>query len=128
MKKLGFLFGVTFFAPMLAFAQTFDPRYPNSVIETGIGWLQKSITVIMVLLTIFFLISVYRYISEKDPKNLPDKRKVMINGIIGLFVAVSVWGIVRIFQNLTGTTYYSSSSQVEMTCPPGQRPRNGICQ
>lgn len=121
-------FGTTLLVPALTLAQTFDPTYVDDVISTGRGWLSISLTVIMALMTLWFLISVFRYIAEKDAGKLAEKRKVMINGLIGLFVAVSVWGIVRIFGNLTGTTGYNAQD-VDITCPPGTTPwSDGSCR
>ncbi len=128
MKKsvLGVLsFGSILAVPLLALAQTFQPGYINSVIDNGTGWLNTSITVIMVLMTLFFLIAVFRYISEKDPGKLAEKRKIMLNGLIGLFVAISVWGIIRIAGNVLGTTY--NSGPVNIVCPPGMRPNGNTC-
>jgi len=127
MKKSALtIFSTALFVPALTLAQQPDFRYANDVVDQGIGWLQTSISVIMVLITIFFLYSVLRYVMEKKPDNLPDRRKTMLAGIVGLFVAVSVWGIIRIFQGTTGTAGYNSQS-VQITCPPGQRAINGIC-
>lgn len=117
-------FATMLLVPALALGQSFNPQYAEDVITTGRYWLSLSLTIIMALMTLYFLINVFRYISEKDAAKLKDRRTVMINGLIGLFVAVSVWGIVRIFSNLTGTTYYDSTS-VNQTCPPGTVPAAG---
>lgn len=117
-------FATMLLVPALALAQQFNPQYAEDVIRTGRSWLSLSLTVIMAIMTLYFLINVFRYISEKDAAKLKDRRTVMINGLIGLFVAVSVWGIVRIFGNLTGTTGYGSTD-VNQTCPPGTIPIAG---
>ena len=110
--------------PTLALAQHFD--YINNVIDEGAGWLDRSITIIMVLMTLWFLISVFRYISEKDPKALADKRKVMLNGLLGLFIAVSVWGIIKLAGNIVGTN--GNNTPVQLVCPPGTYPVGNSCQ
>jgi hypothetical protein len=127
MKKSALtIFSTALFVPALTLAQQFNPQYATDVITTGRNWLGLSLTVIMAIMTLFFLISVFNYIREKDAGKLAEKRKIVLNGVLGLFIAVSVWGIVRIFQNATGTTYYNSTN-VDTTCPPGTTPRNGGC-
>lgn len=118
MKKSALIsFSTALLVPALALAQNFQPTYINQAIRQGQSWLQIALTVVMALMTLYFLIGVFRYISEKDAAKLKDRRTVMINGLIGLFVAVSVWGIIRIAGNIFGTNGYSAP--VEMTCPPG---------
>ena len=115
MKKTAIIsFGTTLAMPLLALAQ--NTGYIDGWISAGTRWLSTAITVIMVLMTLWFLISVFRYIAEKDPGKLKDRRKVMINGLIGLFVAVSVWGIISIARNTLGTT---NSQAPGISCPPG---------
>lgn len=122
MKKSAFIsFGATLLMPILALAQymTATPNvgYVSIWIANAEGWLSKAITIIMVLMTLWFLIGVFRYIAEKDASKLPERRKKMFNGLIGLFVAVSVWGIIAIAQSVFGT---GNTNAPRLTCPPGQ--------
>lgn len=127
MKKTAlFSFGATLLVPILALAQTFNPNYIDSIIDKGTGWLNTALTVVMVLMTLFFLISVLRYIMEKDAGKLAERRKVMLNGVIGLFVALSVWGIIAIAGNILGTRY--NSGPVQTVCPPGMVPFGATCR
>lgn len=124
MKKIALKsFGLTLLMPLFAMAQNFD--YPDKFIKKGTEWLTQAISVIMILMTVWFLINVFRYVAEKDPGKLADKRKTMLNGLIGLFIAVSVWGIIKIAQNVFNT---DSNTQVQIVCPPGARPVAGKCQ
>jgi len=117
MKKLALAsFGSALLVPALALAQ--DLTYVNFWIKNGEVWLGRAVTIIMILMTIYFLVNVFRYIAEKDPGKLADKRKTMISGLIGLFIAVSVWGIINIAQRIFGTQ--NSAYQVPvLNCPPG---------
>ncbi len=124
MKKIALISFGSAFIPTLALAQNFRPTYVNQVISSGQSWLVTAITVIMALMTLWFLIGVFRYIAEKDPGKLADKRKVMLNGLIGLFVAVSVWGIIRIAGNVLGT---NEAPQYDLTCPPGTVAHGSVC-
>ncbi len=122
--------GMAFAVPALALAQvtwptsttgTSDTSYVDNWISKATGWLSQSITIIMILMTLWFLINVFRYIAEKDPGKLAEKRKVMLNGLIGLFIAVSVWGIIKIAGNVFGT---NNSQAPALVCPPGTEYNN----
>ncbi len=126
MKKSVLLsFSSVLLVPAFVFAQRFRPGYIDSVIDSITGWLSIAVTVIMVIMTLWFLISVLRYIAEKDPGKLADRRKVMLNGLIGLFIAVSVWGIIKIAGNILGT---NDNTPVGLVCPPGTMPRGNTCR
>lgn len=117
MKKLALVsFASGLLVPALAFAQNLS--YVNFWIDNGVIWLGRAVSIIMILMTIYFLINVFRYISEKDPGKLADKRKTMISGLVGLFIAVSVWGIINIAQRVFGTQG-SSYQTPTVNCPPG---------
>lgn len=60
------------------------------------------IPIIIVVAVLYFLVAVFRYISEKDSKKQLEHRQTIIWGLIGLFVLVSVWGIVEILSNILG--------------------------
>ncbi len=129
MKKIALMsrltaFGMALAVPVLALAQTWptgstgtpDTSYVDGWLNKGMQWLSQAITVVMVLMTLWFLINVFRYVMEKDAGKLAEKRKVMFNGLIGLFVAVSVWGIIKIAGNVFGT---NNSQTPNLVCPPG---------
>ena len=106
--------------PAIAFAQQANFNYVNSWLNQGLYWLRLSITVIMILMTIFFLVNVLRFIMNKDPSKAADLRKIMINGLIGLFVSVAVWGIINLAGSITGINTTTSGNQSPgVTCPPG---------
>jgi hypothetical protein len=117
MKKAIFNFSAlsALLVPTLAFAQNFN--YIDSLLTHGMTYLKLSITVITILMTVFFLVNVLRFVMNKDPKNAADLRKNMINGLIGLFVAVSVWGIIRLAGSITQVD--SGTQPADITCPPG---------
>lgn len=125
MKKLALTsFGLSLVVPVLVLAQTPDFTYAQAAIKQGYTWLNMSITIIMILITVFFLYSVLRYVMTKESKDLPERRKTMIAALIGLFVAVSVWGIVRILRRTTGT---DGASSFQLVCPPGQHQVGNFC-
>lgn len=121
----------TLLAPALAFAQGAPNfNYVNSWLNQALYWLRLSITIIMILMTVFFLYNVLMFIINKDPSKTADLRKTMINGLIGLFIAVAVWGIIRLAGSITGVdTSNSGINNVGVTCPPGlsYNPSSGTC-
>ena len=125
MKKIALIsFASGLLMPVVALAQSAD--YVNYWLDAGTDWLGRAITIIMVLLTIWFLVNVFRYVSEKEAAKLGERRKVMLNSLIGLFVAVSVWGIINIAGRVVGTRNQNDAAPI--VCPPGSRPINGSCE
>ena len=124
MKKSALIsFGTSLLMPALALAQ--NTTYVDNWINKGAEWLGQAVTIIMVLLTVWFLISVFRYIAEKDAAKLKDKRKIMLNALIGLFIAVSVWGIIGVARRVLGT---DNNNQQQIVCPPGSTRINNRCE
>lgn len=108
----------SFFLPAVALAQTPNTTYIEIWLANAKNWLNQALVIIMVLMTFWFLISVFRYIAEKEAKAATEKRNAMIRALVGLFVAVSVWGIISLLGRVTGVgqgNVYNS----EPTCPPG---------
>ena len=124
MKKVLLTFIGSFMVPALALAQDFT--YTNNVVRQAGSYLVTAVTFLMVLLTVWFLITVFNFIRAKEAEDVKKAKKQMINGLIGLFIAVAVWGIIRIAQNVTGTDYRSGSPNI--TCPPGYTPVAGVCK
>ncbi len=112
--------------PAMAFAQNFT--YVNGWISEGLTLLRLAITVITILMTVFFLYNVLRFIMNKDASKVADLRKAMINGLIGLFVSVAVWGIIGLAANITGVNTTNTGGSPNVTCPPGLHAQsNGLC-
>ncbi|HVY35680.1 MAG TPA: hypothetical protein VG982_00135 [Candidatus Paceibacterota bacterium] len=128
MKKITFtsLGFASVLLPAVALAQNFN--YIDRFTSKGQQWLTLAITIIMVLMTIWFLIAVFNFIREKKPENLKDRRRQVINGLIGLFVAVGVWGIIHIASGVFGVNTNQQSPNIP--CPPGYdyNATTGVCQ
>ena len=118
-KTVALTFATSVLIPALAFAQNFT--YINNWLNQGIYWLRLAVTLIMVLMTLTFLYSVWKFIANKEPKDTPVLKDNMINGMIGLFVAVGIWGILKIAGGVVGidTTTSSKYDTPGITCPPG---------
>lgn len=70
-------------------------------------WVKCSIVVALIplifaLAFLFFLWGVFKFISATDSKTKQESQKVIWWGIIGLFVMVSVWGIIKILGDTLG--------------------------
>jgi hypothetical protein len=101
------------------FAQTTgipNTAYVDSWIITATTWLSRALSLVMVLMTLFFLWNVFKFVRTTDAAKQKEYKQAMINGIIGLFIAVSVWGIINIAGNVFGTR---NASTPGLTCPPG---------
>lgn len=61
------------------------------------------IPILFALATLFFLWGVLKYIRASDTKNREEALKTVWAGFIGLFVMVSLWGIIAIFGTMFGT-------------------------
>jgi cytochrome c biogenesis protein CcdA len=129
-KYVSFSMGLTaLLVPVMAFAQEF--RYVNKWVEQIQYYLRVAITIVMIAMTLWFLVSVFQFIAAKDATKQAEKKKQMINGLIGLFVAVAVWGIINIAGRILGVDTSGSGvdAPIGITCPPGYffDPASGTC-
>lgn len=124
MKKIviSFLVLALLCVPAIVSAQIGGPRpnfnYANDTIDQIVIWSQRAVTFLMVIATLWFIWTVISYIRVKEAKDAEEKKKAMIRGIIGLFVIVGIWGIVRIIANTLGVGTGSLPTN-EVACPPG---------
>jgi hypothetical protein len=116
MKKTIIIFAALAVLPAVALAQDF--RYVDQVVGRGQYYLGVAVTVLMILMTLWFLWTVFKFIGTKDSKERVERRKQMIAGLIGLFIAVGVWGIIRIATKVSGV---NTDESFNITCPPGYR-------
>ena len=96
MKK-SLIIAVLYAVPFVAFAQT--PTNLIGLISFAGDVANRLIPLLIALALLAFFWGIVMYVwgheSEKG-------REVMIAGVIGLFVMVSIWGIIRIAQNTFG--------------------------
>ncbi len=58
--------------------------------------LNRVIPILMIIATIVFLWGVIRYITAQgDEDKVGEGRKFIVFGLIGLFIMVAIWGVVR---------------------------------
>ena len=106
MKKV--LTGFSLFAltPMLVFAQGDTDLGNIEGFVDSIGELINTlIPIVFALALLFFLWGLARYIFAAGNEEAKESgKRIMIWGIIALFIMASVWGIVAFLQDLFGVT------------------------
>ncbi len=110
--KIVSLLSLSLILPKIAGAATCFP-YPNpGSIEYIIckinDLLNIIIPVLIVLGVVYFIWGVIQYVAAKDEEGKKAARGIMISGIIGLFVIVSIWGLVNLLSNTFGVNSGSS--------------------
>ncbi len=102
MKKV--IYGLMAFSPMLALAQaTTPPNLSNigSLMDSIKGLLDKLVPLLFGIAIIYFFWGVIKYIrAAGDPKAAAEGKSIMIYGVIGLAVMVSIYGLINF---LTGS-------------------------
>jgi len=96
MKKIGL--SIIYFAPFLVFAQ--NTTTVGSIMGIFKDILDKLVPLLITAALVFFIFGVVKYIMAQDDEEGRTKaRSIMINGIIALFVIVSVWGLVAVLNS-----------------------------
>ncbi|HEX5774573.1 MAG TPA: pilin [Candidatus Paceibacterota bacterium] len=116
MKKLGYI-SSAFALPLLAFAQ-FNATNAGTLATSIIQFINTiAVPLIFALAFIVFIWGVFRYfIMGGHDEEARDKGKsLMLWGIVGFFVMVSVWGLVNI---LTGTFQFGNNQQIQYPDAP----------
>lgn len=98
MKKiisLGVVLGVV--VPKLVFAAD-----AFSILAVIANILNFIIPILITLAVVYFIWGVVQYILSSDDEKKKEGRNKIINGLIGLFVIVAFWGIIRLVTNTFG--------------------------
>jgi len=99
MKKL-FALVLPFLVPTLAFAQVDTSISSFDDILLFVSRIINSlIPIIISLAVLVFIWGVFRYIVASAEEDKTKGRNLMIWGIVGIFVMVSVWGLVNVLRN-----------------------------
>ena len=106
MKKAfytAYLTTVLYALPVVVFAQGQDLAPIKRLVRAVGEILNMLIPVLIAAAVVVFFFGLVKYIWGSG-KGHEQGRKVMIAGIVALFIMVSVWGIVRLVQNALGVT------------------------
>lgn len=110
--------GAIFLTPFLAFAQTTF----GTILGTIGGFINALIPILIAAGLAFFIYGVVRYVIAKDGDDKKKATGIIINGIIGLFVILSIWGLVGVIQSTFGIGTGATLNQAQMpgVCLPGE--------
>jgi hypothetical protein len=97
MKKTALIAALMFGAPTLAFAQDIEFGYFYSLLGNIRNLVDNVIPILIGVALIIFFWGLVKYVKEPESG---EGRKVMIAGLVALFIMVSVWGIIRLAQNI----------------------------
>ncbi|OGZ11569.1 MAG: hypothetical protein A3D67_00185 [Candidatus Lloydbacteria bacterium RIFCSPHIGHO2_02_FULL_51_22] len=103
-------------APILAFAITAVPATTGTggvILGKIIDLMLLVIPLVFGLAFLVFLWGIYKYIRAAEEGDKAEGRNTIIYGIIGLFVMVAVWGLVKVI----GTTFNIGLSTGSGTLP-----------
>lgn len=95
-------------------------QYVDSWVAKLLEYGQQAVTFLIVIATLWFIWTVVSYIRVKEAKDAEEKKKAMLRGIIGLFVIIAIWGIIRIITSTLGVGTGSLNSS-NIPCPPGMQ-------
>ena len=122
MKKLLAL--VLTFAPSFAFAQTLSSINNINQLSAKFTGILNTITVLLIsVAVVWIIISVVRYlIAGGDAEKRKEGGLRILWGIVGLFVIVSIWGLVSILTNSFATTNTASQGIQNIQINPNSIP------
>jgi uncharacterized membrane protein YidH (DUF202 family) len=108
------LIALSFILPNIAFGAGLPTVCSNSQIQNGIGYLFDfvsctiTINIIPLLIAVAVVLFIWGIIQMYiDPNNEEQRKKgktYAIWGLVGLFIMISIWGLVAILSNTFGVT------------------------
>src|SRR3989344_854198 len=85
-----------------------QPENLRDLVEVFLDILNSAVALIVALAVVVFIWGILKYITAgESEEKIREGRNYIIYGIIGIFVMVSVWGLVEL---LTGTFLLDNSS------------------
>ncbi len=88
-----------FFLPLLSFAQTIDND--EELVAKALRYGNTAISIIIALAVLYIIYGVFKYLIKgaNDEESRKAGRDVILWGVVGLFVILSIWGLVAILKN-----------------------------
>ena len=103
MKKIVAMVTVSAF-PVLALAQSYQPGLGIVGLFNFVSViLNRLVPLIIACAVVYFIWEVFQYTIAGDEVKKKAAKTGIIYGIVGIFVMVSVWGLVAILQSTFGT-------------------------
>lgn len=100
--------------PAVTFAQD-----AGTVLGTIMAILNTVITILIILAVVYFIWGVISSVIAKGGEDKTKANNMIKNGLIGLFLIVAFWGIIRIVQNTFGIDNSNQIEQGEVPCIDG---------
>jgi len=100
-KVVQFLLLLCMIFPALTFAVTAPTNF-SELVKIAVDLITAVLPVIMLLALFYFFWGLAQYL-KKDEANKDESKHIMLSGVIGLFVMVSVWGFVSLLSDTLGT-------------------------
>lgn len=91
--------GTALTLPGLAFAQGANAF---SILGTIGNIMQILIPLLITAALLVFIYGVVRYVISKDEEGTSKAKSIIFRGLIGLFVILSIWGLVGVIQSTFG--------------------------
>jgi len=95
--------------PIIAYAQYKPTSGVSGLIALLGSLLSAALPVLISLAVVWFIWNVFRYVIAGSDEEKTKARVNMIWGIVGIFVMVSIWGLVSILSNTFGTNGVSAN-------------------
>jgi hypothetical protein len=91
-------------SPMIALAQYTPNQGVTGLFALFGSWLKLAVPLLISLAVVYFIYSVFRFMTTADEAEKDKAKKNMVWGIVAIFVMVSIWGLVAILQSTFGTS------------------------
>ena len=104
------VFGILTAGSSIAFAQTNF----GTILATIGGLINQIIPILIAGALAYFIYGVVRFVISSDSDDKEAARRVVVQGVIGLFVIVSVWGLVGVVQSTFGIGTGSTLNQSQI--------------
>jgi bacteriorhodopsin len=118
MKKL--IVSIATFLPAVAFAQPITDVNSLTYKLTNIG--NTFIQILIAFAVIWIIYNVVRYIIKSDSEDRKPIGMSILYSIVGLFVILSIWGLVRILTNTFRTDTTAPTNQFPQVQYPSRIP------
>lgn len=86
------------FAPTLVMAQV----HAASILGTIKNLLNILIPILITAALMFFIFGVVKYVIADNSDDQAKAKSIIVRGVVGLFVILSVWGLIGVIQSTFG--------------------------
>ena len=111
---------ITLVPTSISFAQTISSTSTASdIVATGLFYIKRLMVLAIAAAVLMFVYALVKYISSDEEINKSKSKHLILNTIIALVAASSLWGIIAIIQNTIGGTgtLTNSGSALLTSCP-----------